>query len=119
MYTIKFYEDKDGNAPVLNYIDELAARDDKEGRIKFDKVIDYIEKLRAGGTRIGENFVKHLEGEIWELRPLRDRILFAAWIENSFVLLHCFMKDTQRTPRSEIEKAHRELADFKERNDLK
>jgi len=35
--------------------------------------------LKNRGTMIGEPFIKHLEGEIWELRPLRDRILFAAW----------------------------------------
>ncbi len=28
------------------------------------------------GTAAGEPYVKHLDGEIWELRPLRDRILF-------------------------------------------
>ena len=44
---------------------------------------------------IGEPFIKHLEGEIWELRPLRDRILFAAWLDDS---LFCFIiceKDTK------------------------
>ena len=53
--------------------------------------------------------------EIWELRPLRDRILFVAWLDGSFVLLHPFVKKTQKTPRGEIEKAKRELQDLKER----
>ena len=100
----------------MEYISSLAIRDDKESHIKFDKVMDYIEKLRIGGTRIGGDYVKHIEGEILELRPLKDRILFAAWIENSFVLLHQFRKETQKTPRNEIEKAKRELEDFKLRN---
>lgn len=46
---------------------------------------------------------------------MRDRILFVAWHDNTFVLLHHFMKKTQKTPIREIEKAKRELADFKER----
>ena len=58
--------------------------------------------------------MKHLEGEIWELRPLRDRILFVAWLDGSFVLLHHFVKKTQKTPRREIDKAKRELKDLKE-----
>ena len=116
MYKIIFYEDQKGNTPVLEYIESLAVRDDKESNIKFGKVMDYIDKLRIDGTRIGSNYAKHLEGEIWELRPIKDRILFAAWIENSFVLLHQFRKETQKTPRSEIEKAQRELEDFKSRN---
>ena len=49
------------------------------------------------------------------LRPLRDRILFVAWHNGSFVLLHVFMKKTQKTPPREIEQAKRELADLKER----
>ena len=116
MYKIIFYEDKKGNTPVLEYIESLAVRDDKESNIKFGKVMDYIDKLRMGGTRIGSEYVKHLDGEIWELRPVPERILFAAWIENSFILLHHFRKDTQKTPRNEIEKAKRELKDYKERN---
>ena len=60
--------------------------------------------------------MKHLEGEIWELRPLRDRILFAAWDGCTFILLHLFMKDTQKTPRREIEQAKRNLADYRERS---
>ena len=59
--------------------------------------------------------MKHLEDEIWELRPLRDRILFVAWLDGSFVLLHHLSKRLRKTPRREIEKAKRELKDLKER----
>ena len=59
--------------------------------------------------------MKHLRGEIWELRPLRNRILFAALVDNRFVLLHAFMRKTQKTPAVEIERAEKELKDFKER----
>ena len=65
--------------------------------------------------RAGQPYIKHLDAEIWELRPLRDRILFVAWLDGSFVLLHHFVKKTQKTPRREIEKAKRELQDLKER----
>ncbi len=40
---------------------------------------------------------------------------FVAWHDGSFVLLHQFMKKTQKTPAREIEKAKRELADLIER----
>ena len=68
------------------------------------------------GTAAGEPYVKHLDGDIWELRPLRDRILFFAWDGNSFILLSCFMKSTQKTPKREIEKAKRLMEDFKKRS---
>lgn len=115
MYKIFFYEDRKGRSPVRDYTNALAMRRDKDSRIKFQKIRRDIEFLINRGTRVGEPVVKHLRGEIWELRPLRDRILFAAWIGDSFVLLHTFQKETQQTPPEEIAKAERELADFKER----
>lgn len=99
----------------MDYLKELAKKKDKDNRIKFNKINDYIEILSQYGTQAGEPYIKHLDGEIWELRPLRDRVLFVAWNNGSFVLLHTFMKKTQKTPKREIEQAKRELADIKER----
>lgn len=115
MYEIVFYEDRKGRSPVRDYTNQLAFKNDKDSKNKLKKISYQIQRLEVYGTRNGEPVVKHVRGEIWELRPLRDRILFAAWIGDSFVLLHHFLKDTQKTPRSEIEKAERELEDFKER----
>ncbi len=117
MHKIYFYKDSNGNQPVAEYIAELAGKNDKDSRIKLNKIRDYIKLLSEYGTQAGEPYIKHLDGEIWELRPLRDRILFVAWINGSYVLLHQFMKKTQKTPAREIEKAKRELADLKERGE--
>ena len=115
MHEIYFYKDRSGNQPVLEYLKSLACKKDKDSRIKFNKINDYIEVLSQYGTQIGEPYIKHLDGEIWELRPLRDRILFVAWHNGSYVLLHTFMKKTRKTPQREIEQAKRELADLIER----
>ena len=115
MHTIHFYRDKNGNEPVVEYMAGLAQKKDKDSRIKLNKIQDYIEVLSKCGTQAGEPYIKHLDGEIWELRPIRDRILFVGWTNGSFVLLHQFMKKTQKTPAREIEKAKRELADLIER----
>ena len=115
MHKIYFYKDHSGNQPVLEYLKSLASKKDKDSHIKFNKMNDYIEVLSQYGTQIGEPYIKHLDGEIWELRPLRDRILFVAWHNGSYVLLHTFMKKTQKTPQREIEQAKRELEDLIER----
>ena len=115
MHPIYFYKDHSDKEPVLEYLMELSARKDKDSRIKLNKINDYIEILSQYGTAAGEPYLKHLDGEIWELRPLRDRILFVAWHDGAFVLLHTFMKKTQKTPAREIDKAKRELADMIER----
>lgn len=115
MYEIHFYKNKNGKEPVKEYISELAGRKDKDSRIKLNKIMDYLKVLSEYGTRAGEPYIKHLTGDIWELRPLRDRILFAAWNGSGFVLLHVFLKQTQKTPPREIERAKRNLTDYQER----
>ena len=115
MHQIYFYKDRSGKEPVADYLAELAAKKDKDSRIKLNKIRDYVKTLSEYGTQAGEPYIKHLDGDIWELRPLRDRILFIGWNNGSFVLLHQFMKKTQKTPAREIEKAKRELADLIER----
>ena len=118
MYEVYFYQDADGNQPVREYLDKLEEKSakSKEARIKYNKIDQYMGILAEYGTAAGEPYVKHLDGEIWELRPLRDRILFFGWDGNSYILLSYFMKSTQKTPKREIEKAKGLMEDFKERS---
>jgi len=116
MFDVCFYQDKNGKEPVLEYIRELDSRTDKDSRIKVNKIYDYIDYLREAGPQVREPYAKHLDGDIWELRPLRDRILYAAWDGKSFILLCHFMKKTQKTPPREIQHAKRLLADYRERS---
>ena len=118
MHQIYFYRDRSGKEPIVEYMKELSRKKDKDSRIKLYKINDYIEILSRYGTQAGEPYIKHLEGNIWELRPLKNRILFVGWVNGSYVLLHHFMKKTQKTPARELEKAKRELADLVERGVL-
>lgn len=115
MHKIYFYRDRNGHEPVAEYIAKLAQKSNKDSRIKLNKIRDYLKILSEYGTQAGEPYIKHLDGDIWELRPLRDRILFVGFVNGSYVLLHQFMKKTQKTPAKEIEKAKREYADLIER----
>jgi phage-related protein len=116
MYGVFTYVDRNGREPVREYTDGLAARADKSSLIKVRKIVDYLNILREKGKRAGEPYIKHLDGEIWELRPLKDRILFAAWDGKGFILLNHFVKKTRKIPRHEIDKAKKLFADFIERS---
>jgi phage-related protein len=115
VYEIFIYKDRQGREPIAEYIRLLESRKDKASRIKVNKIYSYIDYLRKDGTAVGEPYVKHIDGEIWELRPIRDRIFFAALEEDCFILLHYFMKKTQKTPQREITQAKRNLEDYRER----
>jgi len=114
MHKIYFYKDKCGREPVYDYISSLSNRSDKDSRIKANKIRNHISYLRRDGLACGEPYIKHLDNGIWELRPLRDRILFASWQGDDFVLLHHFVKKTQKTPQREIDKAKRNLKKCRE-----
>jgi len=118
MYTVKFYRNKNGESEIVDYLDKLKQRGltSKTDRINRDKILAYIGALEQHGTRIGEPVVKHIEGDIWELRPINNRIFFFYWKDNKFVLLHHFAKKTNKTPLHEIEKARSKMNDFVERH---
>ena len=115
LYNIYFYKDKSGKEPVAEYLSDLSTKNDKNSRIKLNKIRDYIKLLSTHGLSLGEPYIKHIEGDLWELRPVRDRIFFITWQNNSFILLHHFLKKSQKTPKKEIEAAKRKINDLKSR----
>jgi len=118
MYEVKFYRDRHGNSEIVEYLDELKEKSatSKNERVNRDKILAYIGALEQYGTRIGRPIVKHIDGSIWELRPIANRILFFYWKENKFVLLHHFIKKTNKTPPREIDMARAKLKDYIERH---
>ena len=119
LYEVEFYYDRHGESEIVDFLDDLKEKSEtnKTARINREKILAYIGALARYGTRIGVPYVKHIDGEIWELRPLGNRIFFFYWKDNRFVPLHHFIKKTQKTPPREIAKAQNNLKDFKERNE--
>ena len=115
MYKAIFYKDSQGREPVFEYLQWLEGQNTKDARIRKTKIRAYIKALEEKGLPLTVDVCKHIDGEIWELRPVKDRVLFAGWNNGIFVLLHCFEKKGQKTPPREIDRAKREFADFKER----
>lgn len=118
MYRIIFYESASGVREVEDYILNLKKKADKgnkDSRIRFNKIAAYIDVLEEIGTWMGEPFTKHLSEDIWELRPLNDRILYSFFGGDAFILLSSFKKTTRKTPTREIDKAKRRLKEYKER----
>ena len=111
MYDVIFYEDSKGNKPTAEFINELRQKShtDKNARINLKKIVAYIDLLCEYGTRIGEPVTKHLDGDIWELRPLDNRIIYAYYKNNKFILLHHFTKKTKKLPPRNLAKLNATL----------
>ena len=110
MFNIEFYTDADGTSELWNFLDDLQkkALTSKDARIQHKQITQYIQLLADHGTRLGDNITKHLDDDIWELRPGNNRVLYFYHKDDTYVLLHHFRKKTQKTPRREIEKAKAE-----------
>ena len=81
MFEVEFYRDKNGKSEIIEYLDDLKAKGEtsKNERINRNKILAYMIALKHYGTRIGQPIVKHIDGSIWELRPLANRIFFFYW----------------------------------------
>jgi len=119
MYTIEFYEKADGESELWNFLENLREKStkSKDARIQYKQISLCIQLLQDNGTRLPDNITKHLEEDIWELRPGNNRILYFYHKDNCFVLLHYFRKKTQKTPRRELEKAKWERDDYLSRKE--
>lgn len=117
MFEVIFYEDERGYSELYEELQKLRQRafKTKDARIQFKQITLCIELLKLNGTHLPENIAKHIQGELYELRPVANRILFFHFHELTFVLLHMFAKKSKKTPRREIEKAKREIKDLRAR----
>ena len=119
MFDVDFYADSKGEKPIQNFIEALEKQGaaNKNDRIRVDKILAYIYALENYGTRAGLPYMKHIDGDIWELRPLNDRVFFFYWKDKTFILLHHFLKKTKKTPKREIDQAKRNMKDHLERSE--
>lgn len=94
MYNIEFYEDSNGRSELWEFLESLRvkAATNKDARIQYKQISLYIQLLEDNGTRLNENITKHLDDDIWELRPGNNRVLYFYFQNDTFVLLHQFRK---------------------------
>lgn len=122
-HNIIFYENSKGISEIWNFLETLRKKSvtNKDARIQYKQALLHIELLQLNGTQLPNNITKHIDENIWELRPGNNRIFYFFCDTDGFILLHSFRKKTQKTPIREIEKAKTERDDYlsrKEQNRL-
>lgn len=113
-FTVEYFEKEDGSYPAEDFILSL------DVKMKA-KIFRSLELLEMKGNSLREPYSKHLEDGIFELRVKQgsdsSRILYFFVVNNRVILTNGFIKKTQKTPRSEIEKAKQYREDYKKRCD--
>ena len=117
MYKIDFYKTVSGVSPVNEFLDELRLKKEtsKDARVQYNQAIRAIRELEKNGTNVSIDIAKQIEDEIWELRPGKNRVFFFYYERGTYILLHQYVKKTQKTPRREINRAKFEMNDYKQR----
>jgi len=102
-------------------VEALDARVEREIRslspglqARYLQVAEAVEDF--GPQAVGMPYVRHLEGSLWEIRlKARDGIARAVYVAvrgRRIVVLHVFVKKTQKTPRRALETARRRLKEM-------
>ncbi|MBF0433079.1 MAG: type II toxin-antitoxin system RelE/ParE family toxin [Fibrobacteria bacterium] len=112
MAQVVFYTTVNGKSPVEENISKLANPDQA-------KAYSSLNFLEEHGYRLREPHVKTLKGNLKELRfrikPGQYRVFFFFHNQDDIVLLHSFIKKTQKTPKTAISTALKRQKDWENR----
>jgi phage-related protein len=101
---VRFFQTISGKEPIRDWLKTLN-KDDR-------KSIGEDIKTAQFGWPLGMPLIKRLEKNLWEVRtPITHaiaRVVFTV-IGNQMILLHGFIKKSQKTPKNELETARKRL----------
>lgn len=104
---VVFYQSENNNEPVRDWLKSLPREEMKKIGVEI-KTVQF-------GWPLGMPLVRKMEANLWEIRvKLEDkiaRILFALEDKN-MILLHGFIKKSQKTPKNELSIAKKRLANL-------
>ena len=106
----RFYRNTNGNEPVREWLQRLT----QEERRAIGKDMQKVEF----GWPLGLPVCRSLGGGLWEVRstlPSRrtGRVIFCIAAEQ-MILLHGFIKNTQQTPKRDLDMARQRHAEIKQ-----
>lgn len=106
----KFFQTGKGSEPVRDWLKDLP-REEKKSIGADIMTVQF-------GWPIGMPLVRHLGDGIWEVRTNLPRGKIARVLffmhGNAMILLHGFIKKTQKTPKEELELAKRRMRQFEQ-----
>ena len=108
-WIVDYYRDAKGNEPVKEFLNSLSLP-------AKAKMMRLIELLTESGVLLKEPYTRHIKGKLRELR-IKDshgavRVLYFTYTGRRFILLHGFIKKTEKTPDREIKIAEKRMGDY-------
>ncbi len=117
--TIVYFRQANGRVPLLDWLRDPRYHNKESKAMCVSMMRNLAVSCRA---RLRHPSVKHLRGDIYELRVRYDticyRILFSFEKGNIIFLTHGFVKQTDKTPPREITKAIKYLNNYRQNKTL-
>ena len=111
-FTIEFYERENGDIPAEDFLLSLDIK-------MRAKLLGIMSILQEKGNQLREPYSKHLDDGIFEIRGKVgtdiSRVLYFFYFDGKIIFTNGFVKKTQKTPNSEIEKAKIYRSNYLER----
>ena len=104
-WSIRFYTTGRGSSPALEYLNALSPKE----RAEADRSLALLQEF---GVDVGLPHARPLRGKLWELRPGAHRLLYFAFVEQTFIILHAYHKQTGKAPEREIALALKRMAEY-------
>ena len=109
---VVFYQDQDGEAPVLEWLKPLL----KQDRKGYANCVARIQQLASTGYELRRPTADYLRDGIYKLRAkhvrVQYRILYFFSGQNVAILTHAITKGEDQVPNTEIEQAIQRKAQF-------
>ena len=105
-FQVIFFRDQKGNNPLREY---MTGKNDTDWIV----IINVIQSLRrVGQDLLGDNMAKRIDKNLFELRKNRHRLLYAEYKPGYFIILHVFLKKTQKIPPDCLKRAKRNFSEY-------
>ncbi len=104
---------------LIEFVNETAEKEfmalDASFKARFLHIAELIE--RFGPFHVGMPHIRPLEDKLWEIRlksnPGIARSIYVMAEKKKIIILHTFVKKTQKTPRAAFDKAKSRLKEIK------
>lgn len=109
LYEVKFYTKPSGESPIKDFLLEL----DIKARAK---IIKYLEMLQQQGPDLKRPYADIVRGRIRELRveyhSNQHRVLYFFFERDDIILLHAFLKKSQKLKEKDLQLAENRMNDW-------
>lgn len=108
-FDILVYGNEHGESPIVDFLEAVSVKERA-------KCLAYITLLAEHGNRLTSQFIRHIEGDLWELRPefggVEMRFFYFIWMPTALVVVHALKKKAGKARRRDIELALKRVGEI-------